>query len=417
MNLVNMQRKHSSYLLAFFTSVALMSVGTARDLRDVTEPKIPPSCTTLKASGGDDTETIQKALDSCTKGKAVALSPGVFHSGPLNIPSGVGLVVDTGVTLKAITDPALYDLGAKTCGTVDDVGVGCKAFITMLRVTGSGLYGKGTIDGQGNVTLIGQKKSWWDLSEEALVAGTFQNVPRLIQINNSADITMYQLTLIDSPFYFVTSIETNGFTAWGLTIIAPASARNTDGIDPIGSQNVTIAHCNIRTGDDSVAIKAMTAPSRHISVLNSHFGHGNGMSIGSEVNYGASDVLVSGLTLNGSLKGAHIKSNTYRGGHVVNITYNNVCIVDVKNPIYLEMDYVHLHGNRTPEFRNIAFNNIRVLSTGIFILQGLSDSNPVVVSFNDVHITKGSRWSRHFANVTGTWEEDASGHCGYAGNE
>ncbi|XP_063216712.1 endo-polygalacturonase-like [Bacillus rossius redtenbacheri] len=404
-------------LLGTFAFLALIHTGNARDLRNVTEPKAPQTCKSLKASGSDDSEAIKNALDSCAKGKAVALSAGVFYSGPLTIPSGVSLLVEKGATLKAIPNPTLYDLGAKTCGTLDEYGVGCKAFITMHEANGSGIYGKGTIDGQANVTMTGKNMTWWELSDAALVKGNYQNNPRLIQINNSLEITLHQITLINSPFYTVATSETYGFTVWGVTIYAPESARNTDGIDPIGSQNVTIAHCNISNGDDNVAIKAMTAPSRHISVLNNHFHKGRGMSIGSEVNYGASDVFVSGLTVHDTVNGVHIKSNTFRGGHVVNISYENICMRNVQHPIYLEMTYMNLHGNRTPEFRNINFNNIKVLTKGTYIVHGISKSNPVHVTLNNVHITKGSQFSESFADITGKFLEDVSGgDCAYSGN-
>ncbi|KAJ8891353.1 hypothetical protein PR048_010869 [Dryococelus australis] len=400
--------KQSLNILLIFTAMAWIHVGTARDLRNVTEPKTPHTCTSLKATDGDDTEAIQKALDACAKGKIVALTSGTFYSGPLSIPSGVSLLVDDGVVLKAIPNPTLYDLGAKTCGTLDQYGVGCKSFITILGAKGSGIYGKGTIDGQANVTMTGKNLSWWQLSHEALKAHNYQNNPMLVQINNSVDITLYQVTLINSPFYTVTGYETDGLTVWGLTILAPASARNTDGVDPIGCQNVTIAHCFISIGDDHVAIKALTAPSRHISVFNNHFEHGNALAIGSEVNHGASEVTVANLTFNGSNTGIHIKSNTFRGGHVVNITYDNICAYRVRRPIHFEMTYGHLQGNRTPLFRNISINNMKVLTNGSYIIRGLSESNPIEVTLNNVHIAKNSSYSENFAKVTGKLVADAT---------
>nr|ANJ43659.1 glycoside hydrolase family 28 [Sipyloidea sipylus] len=413
--LMNMLRRLG--FCAWFIIFGLINNVSARDLRNVTEPKTPETCLSVQASGGEDTEAIQIALDSCTEGKAVALSPGTFYSGPLLIPSGVSLLVSHGATLKALADPELYDLGANTCGTLNEYGVGCKAFITMVGAIGSGIYGRGTIDGQGNVTMAGRNISWWDLSKAAQRAGNFQNNPRLVQINNSLDITLYQVTLINSPFYTVASSETNGFTVWGVTILAPASARNTDGIDPIGSQNVTIAHCYISIGDDNVAIKALTAPSRHISVLNNHFDSGNGMCIGSEVNHGASDVTVSGITFNGSKNGVHIKSNTFRGGHVTRISYSNLCMYNVQKPIHMDMEYAHLRGNRTPEFHDISLSNVRVLTKGMFMLHGLSESDPVYVRLKDVHITKDSEWFTSNAVITGTYIDDVGDEsCGYTGN-
>nr|ANJ43642.1 glycoside hydrolase family 28 [Ramulus artemis] len=398
-------------------AVALLQVASARDLRTVTEPKTPQTCTSLKATSGDETTTIQSALDKCAKGKAVELASGTFSSGPLTIPSGVSLLVNSGVTLKALPNPTLYDLGKKTCGTLDNYGVGCKPFITIRSATGSGIYGKGTIDGQGGATMTGKSESWWKLAASAKSKNNFQNNPKLIQVNDSSDITLYQITLKNSPFYHVSTSKTHGLTIWGITIDTPSTARNTDGVDPMGSQNVTIAHCSISTGDDNVAIKAMDAPSAHISVLNNHFGTGHGMSIGSEVTYGASDVTISGLTLAGTTNGLRIKSNTFRGGVVTGVTYTNVCMTNVKHPIFLDMAYGKVTGKLTPTFRDISFTNVKVLTKGDFTFDGLSDSNPVEATVKDVHIKKGSKWIATHAKISGTYEEDATGtSCGNAGN-
>ncbi|XP_063240071.1 endo-polygalacturonase-like [Bacillus rossius redtenbacheri] len=409
-------QRHTFSFLAAVTTLALVYLGHARDLRHVTEPKTPPICEALKAGGTDDTRTIQSALDSCAKGKAVALSSGVFYSGPLTIPSGVSLMVGEGVTLKATTNASRYDLGSHTCGTIDEYGLGCRPFITMHGARGSGIYGKGTIDGRGGTRMAGSNITWWHLARNALAVRKLQNNPRLVQINNSADITVHGVTLTNSPFYTLVASETSGFTVWGVKIVNPSSALNTDGIDPVGCQNVTIAHCNISTGDDDVAIKALTAPSRHVSVLNNHFNHGVGMSIGSETNHGVSDVTVSGLTINGTHMGLYIKSNTFRGGLVSNVAYDNVCISNADWPVQLDANYYNIHGNHTPVFRNITLSNVRVLTNGTYIIHGLSAANPIDVTLKNVHIAKGSKFSVRNAKITGTWIEDASGSCGYAGN-
>src|SRR6266702_3166893 len=97
-------------------AVVIASTAIAQDSRTVTEPKIPPFCATLEArlvstDGGIasadesklDTERIQKAIDSCGKGKGVALQmhgdANAFLSGALELREGVALVVDKGVTL------------------------------------------------------------------------------------------------------------------------------------------------------------------------------------------------------------------------------------------------------------------------------------------------------------------------------
>ncbi|XP_063230480.1 endo-polygalacturonase-like [Bacillus rossius redtenbacheri] len=396
-------------ILATITILALIPSNDARDLRNVTEPKTPQTCISLKAGGKDDTESIQKALNSCTKGKAVALASGNFNSGPFTIPSGVSLLVDSGVVLRAIPDPKLYDRGSDLCGTIDDIGEGCKPFITISGAEGSGIYGKGTIDGQGGHKMIGNNITWWHLARNALAVHRQQNNPTLVYIVNSTDITLYQITIVFSPFYHVQSSNTNGFTVWGVTVNSSSSALNSDGIDPTGSINVTIAHCNISTGDDNIAISSLHGPARHISVFDNYFGHGNSMAIGSGTLYGVSEVTVSNMTMNRVRYGLYIKSDTLNGGLVANVTYENICLYDSPWPITLTTNYYHKTGNHTPVYRNIHFNNIRVLTNGTFTLHGLSKSYPIEVSFNNVHVAKGSKWSVRYAQVNGTWEDDASG--------
>ncbi|XP_063224507.1 endo-polygalacturonase-like [Bacillus rossius redtenbacheri] len=409
-----MQESHSFGALAVLVTVVVVQSVWSQDLRHVTEPKTPQTCTSLKANGKDDTETIQKALNSCTKGKAVALSSGTFNSGPLSIPSGVGLIVEQAVTLKAIPNPVLY--GSARCGTWDSSGDHCTPFILMSEVKGSGIYGKGTIDGQGYHKLAGSNMSWYDLTKNS-GSGKCQNNPRLIKIRNSQDITVHQVTLLNSPYFHLTTSNTTGFTAWGVTIQAPADVGNTDAIDPTGSQNVTVAHCNISTGDDNVAISSLNSPARHISVLNNHFGHGNGMSIGSGTLYGVSDVLVSGLTLDGSVNGVHVKSDSLNGGLVQNIVYEDICVKGAQKPIHLDMQYMNHTGAHEPHFRNITFRNMRVVTRGRFKFVGLSPSNEVEATFDDVHIAKGSYWLTSNAKISGKVEYDATGSCGWAGNK
>nr|ANJ43656.1 glycoside hydrolase family 28 [Sipyloidea sipylus] len=408
-----MTQPGAKWVLMIFTALLLAAIrheAAAKDLRQVTEPKIPASCVSLKGNGGDEMATLQKALNSCAKGKVVHLASGTFVSGPLTIPSGVGLWIDSGAVLKASTNAKLYDKGKNLCGTVNKEYNGCNPFIHMVSAVGSGIYGKGTIDGQGGIKLSGKTQSWWDLAHEAKIKKENQNNPFLIEIDNSRDITLYQVTIKNGPNFHVVVSQTYGFTAWGVTIDTPPSAGNTDGIDPAGSQNVTIAHCSISTGDDNIAIKAHNGASKYISILNNHFGRGHGMSIGSDINDGVSDVTVTSLTLHSTDNGLRIKSDRSRGGLVTGITYTDVCMLKVSHPIILDTDYSHTAtGNLIPEYKGITFNNIRVLTAGTFTFDGYSDQKPIQVTLNNVHIHKGSKWVTKHAKITGKYVEDASG--------
>jgi polygalacturonase len=158
--------------------------------------------------------------------------------------------------------------------------------------------------------IEGGTESWWQLARRAQRKTPARTCPRLIEITNAQNITLHKITLRNSPNFHVTLNKVDGFTAWGVRIDTPATARNTDGIDPISSRNVTIAYSHIRTGDDNVAIKAgNNGATENISILHNRFYSGHGMSIGSETNGGVRRVLVEDLSMDGTTSGLRIKSD------------------------------------------------------------------------------------------------------------
>ncbi len=107
-------------LCTLLRAIALLSAPflAAQDSRTVTEPAVPPICSSLDAqlsvSGHSlakvdedklDTARIQQALDTCGKGHGVILrthgTENAFLSGPLELREGVTLIVDKGTTLFA----------------------------------------------------------------------------------------------------------------------------------------------------------------------------------------------------------------------------------------------------------------------------------------------------------------------------
>jgi polygalacturonase len=396
---------------AVLVAAAMSPAARAQDSRTVTEPVIPPSCAVLTAApdapGKDDTARIQAAIDRCTPGQAVRLSADngkqTFVSGPLALRSGVSLLIDARTTLYASTNPALFDRGSHTCGTVDNVGKGCKPLISIDNVKGSAILGEGSIDGQGGHVVDGKTESWWQLARRAQKEDARQNVPRMIEANNSQDLTLHRITLRNSPNFHVTLNNVDGFTAWGMRIDTPATARNTDGIDPISSRNITIAHSFIRTGDDNVAIKAgKLGPSENISILHNHFYSGHGMSIGSETNGGVRRVLVDDLTMDGTTSGLRIKSDVSRGGSVDGVRYQNVCLRDVKAPIDISTHYnPAATGQLVPFYTDISFEQVHSITAGRVIVQGYDAQHLAQLHLRDVSVAGKPDWKIEHATLKG----------------
>jgi len=170
-------------------------------------------------------------------------------------------------------------------------------------------------------------------------------------------------------------------------------ARNTDGIDPGSSTNITVTHSWIDNDDDNIAIKTGTT---HMSVLDNHFYNGHGMSIGSETFSGDSYLLVDGLTEDHTTSGIRIKSNATRGGLVHDAVYRNICMRDVKNPISISPYYTNqtveqdvnpmYAGNKIPDYKAITLRNVLSTTPGAVLIAGLDDAHRTEITLDGVRV-------------------------------
>jgi polygalacturonase len=424
---VQVSRRRNRLLLSC-AMVAMAAGAGAQDTRVVTEPVIPVACVRLGAhlqgvgasireedENKPDTERIQKAIDGCKQGQAVELTASVslgtgssntpprnaFLSGPLELREGVTLLVDKGVTLFASRRASDYDVTAGACGVLMQARArGCKSFIT-IRAKNTAIMGDGTIDGRGGAKLLDKGYSWWALAVKAEPGNVPYSDPRLIDATEADGFVLYRITLHNSPNFHVGVTQTNGFTAWGVHLKTPTvepgpgdpRPRNTDGIDPGSSTNVTIAHSWIDNGDDNVAIKEGVT---HISVIDNHFYSGHGMSIGSGTFSGDSYLLVDGLTEDHTTSGIRIKSNVTRGGLVHDLVYRNICMRDVAMPIAISPYYNDgtiegfvdpgLKGDRIPDYKKISIENVTDESPGDVLIAGYDEAHRTEVSLIDVTI-------------------------------
>lgn len=429
-------------------STLMCMSARAQDTRHVTEPKIPESCVQLPAQlratdnmldpgdeGKLDTERIQAALDHCKPGMAVELKPAsgnnAFLSGPLEMREDVTLLVDEGVTLFGSRDAQVYETTGEgvtpgLCGTIAPgtptvfpapqrqmrVRGGCRPFISV-NAKDVGIMGNGVIDGRGYAKILGKDYSWWEMARRAEPKNQRYYTPRMILASHADGLVLYRITLHNSTNYHVSVNGTNGFTAWDVHLLTPTTrgqdARNTDGIDPGHSTNITIAHSWIDSGDDNIAIKTGVS---HMSVLDNHFYSGHGMSIGSETYDGQSFLLVDGLTEDHTTSGIRIKSNVTRGGPVHDLTYRNICMRDVANPIAISPYYTNqttegfvdpvYAGNRIPDYKAITIRNVVDTTPGDVLIAGLDDAHRTEVTLDGVRVEgiKPEQVHGRFATVT-----------------
>jgi polygalacturonase len=272
----------------------------------------------------------------------------------------------------------------------------------------TGIAGGGTIDGQGGEDILNQTQSWWELTGST--NGASAN-PTLIHTSGAKNFTLYGITLHNSPKFHVT-LGAAGFVVWGITIktpstatnsqgqaLTPTGAHNTDGIDPGESASNGFIVCSeISDGDDQIAIKGGTSVNG-LTIAHNHFGSGHGMSIGSETNGGVSNVNVYDLSIDGSnsgfgggsSNGIRIKSDASVGGLVTNITYTDVCVRNLANPILLTPHYSTATANppKIPDYTGITISNFRSVASSVtpsVTIDGFDTSHITGITLDNVVI-------------------------------
>ncbi|RWW28771.1 hypothetical protein GW17_00006733 [Ensete ventricosum] len=233
------------------------------------------------------------------------------------------------------------------------------------------------------------------LAEGAVILG--------VELMWSRDIVISNITLRDSPFWTLHPYDCKNVTISNLTILAPVSgAPNTDGIDPDSCEDVVIENCYICTGDDGIAIKsgwdqfgiAYKRPSTNILIRNVTVRSvvSAGVSIGSEMSGGVSNVTVDNLHVWESKRGVRIKTAAGRGGYIRNISYRNVTLNHVSIGIVIKTDY-NEHADEffdpkaIPILESIHFSGIHGQNVDVPVQLNGSQEIPVRdVSFRDMSI-------------------------------
>ena len=313
-----------------------------------------------------DTLAIQKAINECSDSKGtVRLAGGKFISGPLELKSNVTLIVETGAELLASVDRADY-----LPATIMRLP-GVQPFLHVDHADKVTITGGGLIDGRGKV--------WWDYVQGAKGAGVLGNDhprPFGLYIDHSTHFTMENVTFQNAGFWQVVPYYSEYLKFSHIRVLAPQrGAPNTDGIDPFSSSHIDIDHYFSSVGDDNIAIKSGAinspgpdTPSTDITITDSQFEAGHGLSIGSEISGGVQRVHAERITFKGTDNGIRVKSNRDRGADVSDLSFKDIKMEDVKTSILISEYYPKAMPEGdvdaapvqrlTPHFHNILIENV-----------------------------------------------------------
>lgn len=308
-----------------------------------------------------NTKAIQKAIDACTAGGTVYIPKGTFVSGALFLKSNMTLCIEKGGILKGSVTPDDYlpmilnrfeGWEMKTYASLLNAGTlnrDGSYNVKNLRITGGG-----TISGGGR-----------KLGDAIVKIAGLRGRGRLILLMNCQDVSIDNLTITEPPCWTIHYLYSDNISCHDLTIITKG-IHNGDGIDPDSSTDSYIFNCTFDTGDDCIAIKSgknpegfyVGKPTKNVRITDCDFIRGHGISIGSEMSGGVSDVLVQDCKAGALLHGVQIKGTKDRGGYVRNVTVTDCQLLKIT--IFSAVNYNN-DGEAAPEiptFENFVFKNI-----------------------------------------------------------
>ena len=217
-----------------------------------------------------------------------------FISGPLTLPSGVTLWLDTGVTLFATRDAVAYSpkAGGPYCAntavsaTKGGSSSNCTAFFSGNNLVNSAIVGDGSIDSRAYAEIVATNKlyplmkvdltcsntyvayaagtqapdgtacddggtvvnskssvrnmTWWDLAylgnlvENGRTGAASQSNFRMMVFNYVKNLTLYRITMNNSANFHFVPAAVDGLTVWGVKLQTPSTAAYAN---PVGNLN------------------------------------------------------------------------------------------------------------------------------------------------------------------------------------
>ncbi|TCJ14234.1 DUF386 family protein [Flaviaesturariibacter flavus] len=391
-----------------------------------------------------NTAAFAKAITACVAagGGRVVVPAGLWLTGPIELKSGVNLVVERGAIVQFTADRTQYPL--EKIGGSSSLQV--RPPIFAYKAKNVGITGEGILDGAGENWRPVKKdkvtasqwsaftksgvvspdgKVWWPSAEAMNGENYLRTVkkegatpedykpardflrPHLVQLSNCENILVEGVTIRNSPKFVFYPTNSANLTMRNVTIFNEEWAQNGDGIDISACRNVLLYKCTVSAGDDGICMKSSSSPGQAAPRLENvviagctvYRAHG-GFVIGSNTDGGMNNIFVKDCNFIGTDIGVRVKSNAGRGGLVHNIYVQDVFMSDIqKEAISFDTYYEDVVAgkeakdvkttatDKVPDFRDFYISNVfcRGAKTAVAIT-GLPYAPVQKINFNNVVI-------------------------------
>ena len=335
---------------------------------------------------------IQPAIDEAfhNGGGRVVLSPGIHHSGTIELKSNVELHLCVGTILQGGARPEAYaKLDSSRFGDYLPEG-SARALIVAANAENIAITGAGIVHGAG--------PAFYDCNvtdKEFFYHKPVQERPRLLQLACCRNVRLEDIHWVDSAGWSLWLIECEDVNIRGLRITGDPRMINNDGIHLFGGRRVAISDCLISTGDDALVIRAGHAwknMTRHcvaadIVVTNCILESScQGIRVGCTCDDTIRDCRFSNLVIRSRNVGIYFdnpvryKTVACQGfsQHIENISFDHISVESMTKPLALEIqDSVELDA-----ITDISFSNITVKGNEPLCFTGSSET-----ALGEIHLS------------------------------
>ena len=275
-----------------------------------------------------NTTSIQSAIDQCSKegGGTVYVPPGNFLSGTIILKSHVSLYLEAGAVLLGSTEIKDYPEIYPEFRSYTDVNYVDKSLIYAEKVVDISIWGRGTIDGQGEEDVF-------DLPGRE----NYKKRPYLIRMVECKQIKISDINIINSPMWVQHYLACDDLSIDGISVNSLVN-HNNDGIDIDCCKRVRISNCDISSGDDAIVLKA-TAPRDCEQVCISNCvlrSQCNAIKLGTESVGGFKDILVNNCAIYDTRLAA-IAIEMVDGGTAERIQLHNISAQGTRGGIFIRL--------------------------------------------------------------------------------
>lgn len=298
------------------------------------------------------TKAIQMAVDACNKngGGDVEVPSGLFIIGTVHLKSNVHLRLRAGAVLRG--SPNLNDYEDFYAGPpFNHVHKGMLFTEDAENIT---IDGEGQIDGNGDLffDLNTAKKLSSNDTKYTRQKDNFRHVAngigdgpvvpkdrpyQMFVFSNCKRVTIKDILITTSPFWCMHFADCDAVHVSGIRLWNNLLTPNADGIDVTSCTNVIIDGCDIRSGDDAIAIvgynhhfeipgfKYLLHPSGNIIISNCNLqSYSSGIRIGFLDQNSVKNINISNVNITNSTRGIGIFVRDQ--GSIENINFSNINI-------------------------------------------------------------------------------------------